>query len=406
MGCISTIDQKSFGRRYTATLNYMRMFIKQWFGRLLVVMTAIAMLAPLLPVRAASITSAKDTQSRLKISTLSNHEVMFVTPTGVASGNTIILTFNSDFSIAAGLTFTDLDLSSDTTPDGDCSTGETEATLAAAPSGATVGAVRTSATVITFTNGTTAIAAGAEICVQIGTNATNQSTGVEQVTNATTIGSRTLSISGTFGDTGTIALGITNDDQVTVTATVAPSLTFDLDSGTTQGADTSGPHSVALGTLSSATLTTSDQSAINSIFADIDTNADGGASITVVGANTGLNSASTSTTITLSSAEETIAAGSQEIGLCVESVTQTTGGPLAIGTQYDSGGTTANCTAANGGTPTVGRIETTATQILNTTAAPIAAGRAEVLVKASISGVTPAATDYTNTLTFIATGTF
>lgn len=203
---------------------------------------------------------------------------------------------------------------------------------------------------------------------------------------------------------GSYAIPISDSDQVTLSATVDPTITFDLDTETTDQ-DGDAPYAVDLGTLSSGSVTTSDHSGVESIFIDLDTNATGGAVVTVAGANTGLNSASTSTTITLSSAEEAIVAGSAQIGLCVESVAASSG-TLAAGTQYDSGGSLANCTVSNGGTPTVGRIETTATEIFNTSGAEIAGGRGEVLVKASITGATPIATDYTNTLTFIATGTF
>lgn len=171
---------------------------------------------------AAAITSASDTLSSSKVSTLANHDIQFTTPTGVASGQTIIITFPADFSIAAAMDFTDMDVLDDAV----------NATLAAAPSGATWGAVRTSGTVITLTNGTTAVGAGSVIRVKIGTNATNQSTGVRQITNTTTNGSKAIAISGTFTDTGNITVTILTDDQVAVTATVDQSLTFSISDNT------------------------------------------------------------------------------------------------------------------------------------------------------------------------------
>ena len=203
-----------------------------------------------------------------------------------------------------------------------------------------------------------------------------------------------------------VAVPINDASTVNVTANVDATLTFDLDVSASQG-DSNGPYVVALGTLSAATLTTSNQSSINSIMVDLDTNASGGAVVTVKGLNQGLLStaANPDKTIALGSNEETIAAGSEEIGLCVESVASTVG-TLLIGTQYDSGGSVTNCTTTNGGTPTVGKIVNNVQQILNTNSAAMAAGRAEILVKASITATTPAANDYTETLTFIATGTF
>lgn len=171
---------------------------------------------------AAAITSASDTLSSQKVSTLANHDIQFTSPTGVASGQTIIITFPADFSIATLLDFTDMDVLDDAV----------NVTLAAAPSGATWGAVRTSATVITLTNGTTAVGAGSVMRIKIGTNATNQSTGVRQITNTTTNGSKVIAISGTFTDTGNITIQILTDDQVAVTATVDQSLTFSISDNT------------------------------------------------------------------------------------------------------------------------------------------------------------------------------
>lgn len=167
---------------------------------------------------AAAITSASDTLSSQKVSTLANHDIQFTSPTGVAASATIIITFPADFSIAAAMDFTDMDVLDDTV----------NVTLAAAPSGTTWGAVRTSATVVTLTNGTAAVAAASVIRIKIGTNATNQSTGVRQITNTTTTGSKVIAISGTFTDTGNITVNILADDQVAVTATVDQSLTFTI----------------------------------------------------------------------------------------------------------------------------------------------------------------------------------
>ncbi|MDP3793809.1 MAG: hypothetical protein Q8R07_03595 [Candidatus Uhrbacteria bacterium] len=183
---------------------------------------------------AAALTAKSDAMTSLKVSTLSNHDIQFTSPTGVASGQTIIITFPSDFSIPAALDFEDMDVLDDTV----------NVVLAAAPSGATWGAVRTSATVITLTNGTTVVAAGSVIRIKIGTNAVSVVTGIEKITNPTTNGSKTISMSGTFGDTGDIIVSILTDDQVAVSGTVAESMTFTL-----------GATSVALGTLSSAAVT-------------------------------------------------------------------------------------------------------------------------------------------------------
>ena len=48
---------------------------------------------------AATVTSFTATLSRLKASTAGNQEIKFVTPTGVASGGSISLTWSADFTM-------------------------------------------------------------------------------------------------------------------------------------------------------------------------------------------------------------------------------------------------------------------------------------------------------------------
>ena len=165
---------------------------------------------------AASLTSLSDTTSNLTAAAVSNHTIKFTTPTGVASGQTIILTFDNATSIPAGLTFADIDLQDD----------GVDVVLAAAPAGATWGAVRTSATVITFTNGTTAVAAGSVVTIKTGTNATG---GVNQITNGP-VGTTTLRITGSFGDTGVIAMSIIANGVVAVSAQVLSDISFTVSS--------------------------------------------------------------------------------------------------------------------------------------------------------------------------------
>lgn len=170
---------------------------------------------------AASLTVMSDTVSNLTASTAANHTILFTTPTGVASGATMILTFDNSTSIDALLDYTDIDLKDDAV----------DITLAAAPTGATVGVVRTSATVLTFTNGTTVIAAGSVITVRIGTNAVTGTTGDKQITNGVA-GTTTLRITGTFGDTGLISMAIITNGVVSVSAEVLASISFSVSDNT------------------------------------------------------------------------------------------------------------------------------------------------------------------------------
>ncbi len=81
--------------------------------------------------------------------------------------------------------------------------------------------------VITFTNGTTVVAGGSVITIEIGTNATG---GVSnnQIINTSAAGSATIAIGGNFGDTGDMLVEILTDDSVNITAVVDESLSFSI----------------------------------------------------------------------------------------------------------------------------------------------------------------------------------
>jgi hypothetical protein len=304
---------------------------------------------------------------------------MFTTPTGVASGNTIILTYNNSTAIPSAFDFEDADVSYDTTPDAVCDTGDTEVVLAASPSGATAGIVDTSTTVITFTNGTTAIAAGSELCFEFGTNAESIVTGVEQITNGSA-GSTTLVLSGTFTDYGTATMSIIADDQVVITATVAPTITFTVGDNTTE-----------FGTLSSSAATWADNaggSATDVVAFDLTvaTNATGGYIISYNGA-------------TLTSGGDTID---------VASITDDANGTPGTEAFGQSIATNGDATITSGyayaGTPDWKWVASTTTTII-TEAGPTATETFGMHYLANITGATEAGA-YTTTATYIATGTF
>ncbi len=330
------------------------------------------MFGPFTPVaHAAALTALSDTMSTVKASTLSNHDIQFTTPTGVASGQTIILTFLTDFSIPAALDFTDIDVLDN----------GSNVTLAASPSGATWGAVRTSSLVITLTNGTTAVTAGHTIRIKIGTNATNQSTGVRQITNPTTTGAFTIIITGTFTDTGTITTTTITNDVVAVSGTVNQSLTFSISANT-----------ISFGTLDSAAAryanaTTGSASDVVAHTLAVATNSLSGYTITVKGA-TLTSGANTITAVGSSPAAS--APGTEQFGIYATKsggVNGTIAAPYATGSSfgYDATGTTAT-TLASGTSATV--TETYSLHYL-----------------ANISSSTEAGS-YTASLTYVATGNF
>ncbi|MBP6912052.1 MAG: hypothetical protein KBB88_02535 [Candidatus Pacebacteria bacterium] len=343
---------------------------------------------------AASVTAFTATPTREKASTPSDYVIQFTTPTGVASGQTIILTFNNSTSIGASFDFTDMDLKDD----------GVDVTLAATPSAATWGAVRTSATVITFTNGTTAVTAASVINIELGLVATTGSTGDQQITQGS-VGTTNLVISGTFGDSGTASIPIVDSDQVVITAAVSSTLTFDLDNTTAAGCgstESAAPYTVSLGTVTTVDNRVSGNTdSINSICVDLASNAPGGASITVQNANgaNGLVSASVPAD-KIPASGGTMALGTAKYGICIANLTDS-GGNLDDEGLYDG-----DSCAVNTETNDVQVLSTTPGLIFDTDGAPVLGGRAQIIVQAGVASGTASHTDYTDTLTFIATASY
>ncbi len=332
---------------------------------------------------AAALTSMSDTLTRQKAATLSNHTILVTSPTGVGSGSTIILTFDNSTSIPGAWDFEDADVSHDSTPDGVCDTGDTHVVLAASPSGATAGIVDTSSTVITFTNGTTVLAAGSELCFEFGTNAEDVVTGVEQITNGSA-GTTKLVFTGTFGDTGTLAMPIisTADDAVVVTATVAPTITFSNTDATTE-----------FGTLTTANAVYADDSGGSASDTTahtlaVATNAPGGYALTYSGATLTGTPSGTITPLTAGITDD--ANGTPATSQFGISGALTGSGTMAAG--YD-----------NAGTADWKFIASTTTTLASHSSATSDSIAMHYL--ANIAATTPAGS-YTTTITYIATGTF
>lgn len=351
-------------------------------------------------VEAASITSAKATFGRLKASTANEFgTIEFATPTGIQTGgaDTITFTFSADFTLAAeSANNFDIELGDSAT----CSTATyTDEVVALSPS-ATDWGVDVTGQVITLSPETDQVLT-AGFCMRLvwGTAATTGATGSSStITNGAVDDDDTIAIAGAFADTGTITVDIIDDDQVSVTASVNQSLTFDLDATVADG-ETNTPYSVALGTITTTdTRVSGSTDSINMIVAEADTNATGGLVVTVRNANGSNGLVSTSVPAdNINSADGTMADGTENYGLCV--ITAGLSG-FTIATPY-----AANTCATNSETNDVEGLTTTGESILSTTA-PVSAAHAEISVNAAIAGTTGAHSDYTDTLTFIATATF
>ena len=141
---------------------------------------------------ASNLTYVKDTLSDSNPGSVSNHTIQFKSPTGVAAGQTIVVTFPNGFNIGTStVDFSDIDLA--TTSD---------FTLAAAPSGETWG-VSTSSQNLIFTSGTGIIAPNATVTIEIGTNAIGGVANA-QITNPTATTSYEFTITAGTADNGQI----------------------------------------------------------------------------------------------------------------------------------------------------------------------------------------------------------
>jgi len=356
----------------------------------LIVTVLVLFLGPPMHVaNAAALTSMKATLSTVKKAVVADQTVMFRMSSGgggVAATESITLTYDADFSIAAALDFEDLDVSYQAAGDGVCDTGDTELTLGSSAVGATWGAVRTSATVITITSGTGTIAASAEVCVEIGTNAESVITGIERITNATTAASFNLALGGTNGDTGTIVITTVDDDTIVTSATVPASLTFGMPADVIIGfgnLSVSGSRWATADSLGAGTATSA-----HTITAS--TNSTSGYTITVNGA-TLASTGSPSDTITAMATEATLTTGQEEFGLRITSA----GGSGAVDTVYDD-------------TPADSYALVTAAfpDAIASSSGISATTTYTVFYAANIAATTEAHTDYSSSLTYTIIGNF
>jgi hypothetical protein len=166
-----------------------------------------------LPAKASYVTSLSNTLSSHATSAAANHTLSFVTRTGAAEGTTIVLTFATAFDTSS-ISVTDVDVAYDATDltlAADC-TGSEQASVAVASDRITI-------TICSGDGG--AIASGSTVAIQIGTNATSQVSGASQITNPSSAGSYAVTIGGSFGDRGALAVPMSSPGGVTVSGTLA-----------------------------------------------------------------------------------------------------------------------------------------------------------------------------------------
>lgn len=168
-------------------------------------------------VNAATVTSANDYVTTLKVSVPANHEVLFTTPSGISEGQTVTLTFDPGFTTSS-IVENDVDIADD----------GVELTTATSCAGSEQASVSIGSNIITITicaGDGGAIASSSIVRVRIGTNATNSGVGVNRITNPSTAANHFVTVGGTFGDAGSIILPMqSNFGGIAVTASIpAPS---------------------------------------------------------------------------------------------------------------------------------------------------------------------------------------
>lgn len=197
---------------------------------------------------AAQMGQIKLVQSRIKAATLTNATLQFTIPTGVdASTDTITITFDSGYDLGTfALTDYDFEVGNSAT----CSSASfTDKTLAASAAAATWGIATTGTPkrIVTLTAPTDAttgeVTAGRCVQLIIGSDAAAGGAGATVATNPSA-GNYDVDITselGTTDDSGSGSVSIIADEQVTVAATVDPSITFTVTD-----------NSVGFGTLSAS----------------------------------------------------------------------------------------------------------------------------------------------------------
>ncbi len=374
------------------------------------------------PVKAANFTTMSDTMTRLANGQTADHTIVLTLPNSVdfdSDTGTDVLAYDfdtNDFTLGGTWTTADFTFNDGTTRTVDAvNAGDGAATVSCTDGANNVGvAIDTNAAVGTFRvipcgPTFTASATGATVTFTIDGTAGNGT-----LTNIA-VGSSQLAITmddngASSAHSGDIYVIIVDSDQVTVTADVNPTMTFDLDVSIATGGQSTSTYTVALGTLSTGSVSTSGDGTINMIGVDLDANATGGTVVTVRSAfSDGMRSTSTPADY-IDMGSTTFVAGTEAYGICVHRVAATSGTLQTANFDNDNlsaSSSFADSTSCTNSTHVTTDALTSAPQtILNTSSAPISGGRAEIFVKAAISATTPAHDDYTDTLTFVATGTF
>ena len=180
--------------------------------------------------KSANIFELQPILSRLSDGTATNLDLYFMSPTGVSAGQSFTITF-AGFSMPSssptGLNSDDIDYSVNTAI-GTCDGSFADRNIQdGAPSGSTWG-VSTSSNSITLTSASGVIAAERCVHFELGTNATAAATGDSQLTTGGFATLHTVSVSTSTGDSATSTVDVIDNDQILISATVDPTITFTI----------------------------------------------------------------------------------------------------------------------------------------------------------------------------------
>ncbi len=265
-------------------------------------------------VYAAQLTSVSDMLSNPTASASSTHTIVFTTPSGIGFSSTTIVTFFG---------FTNLGQVGSTSIDilvGNSTSTAAQQTVQNV-NGASQWGVATSSNVLTITSpssGTTPTP-GQVVMIKIGTNATSGVTGTQNITNPTA-GTYSIGINGSMWDSGSTTVNIVSNAVVSVSATVAQSISFAILSATSTAFNNNinyGALSSAAVKFASSTNANGQTSTTTAHVLTVSTNAPTGYTITIQG-DTLRNQNATSTFIAaIGATASTSNAGTPQFGINV-----------------------------------------------------------------------------------------
>ncbi|MBN1584825.1 hypothetical protein JW899_00445 [Candidatus Uhrbacteria bacterium] len=340
----------------------------------------LSMFAAVFPAGAAEMTGREAIFSSLKASTATNVQFNMTSAQDFVDTNTLTITWPAGFTISAVSAGDVLMTGSVTSLFSVDATCDIDVDYSFAVAGQ----------VMTFTDcsGEDEIADEEEISIYINNLAVVNATSAEY----------TISLGGSVS--GDMQVYIVDDDQVSVTADIDPTMTFDLDVATSSS-ETGAEYEIDFGDIDHGTPEASDNSSYKSVWIDLETNASGGAVVTVKSLNAAMKS--TSTGDQWVSSTNALSTTAERYGICVDGTINGTLRDSATFTAQSPYNTGALC---DGTTNTsVGALQQTSQSLLSATG-PLESGRAQVRVGMSVASDTPAHPDYTDTLTFLATATY